>query len=299
MFVAALAIGAALAFGAADFWGGLAARQVRAIVTTFGSALAAALLLAIVVAVSGGRWSASDVGWGVLAGSASVIGLMLLYASLAIGPMSILSPLTAIVSAITPLAWGLLVNGETFDPIGYVGLGIALVAVLLVGFVPGHRVVRPSGRGLVFAIGAGLGIGAFLITMDRTSTDSEMVPLLVARSTSAVLTGAIVGFMVLAAVRSGQPARSALLVTSPAVSRYSATRLLTLVIVCGLTDGAGNVALLVALHEGDLAVVSALSALYPAGTILLAALVVRERVAVIQWIGLALALAAGGMLSAA
>jgi uncharacterized membrane protein len=66
-----------------------------------------------------------------------------------------------------------------------------------------------------------------------------------------------------------------------------------------VVDAAANTLLLLALRTGDLSIVSALTALYPAGTILLAAIVLRERVAGVQWIGLALALAAGGMLAVA
>ena len=81
---------------------------------------------------------------GSLAGVFGVVAVGLLYACLAIGPMSILSPLTAVVSAIAPMLWGLLVNGETLAPLGYLGLGVALVAVVLVGFIPGEKVVRPE-----------------------------------------------------------------------------------------------------------------------------------------------------------
>ena len=100
--------------------------------------------LAIALPFIGGAWSPADVAWGVLAGAFGVVAIALLYACLAIGPMSILSPLTAVVSAIAPMLWGLFVNGETLSPIGYAGLGVALVAVVLVGFIPGEKVVRPS-----------------------------------------------------------------------------------------------------------------------------------------------------------
>ena len=119
-----------------------------------------------------------------------VVAIALLYACLAIGPMSILSPLTAVVSAIAPMLWGLFVNGETLAPLGYAGLGIALVAVVLVGFIPGEKVVRPSLRGLLMALGAGVAIGAFLIVLDQTSDESGLVPLIVSRATSFVGDGA-------------------------------------------------------------------------------------------------------------
>ncbi|MFE4726263.1 EamA family transporter [Microbacterium sp. NPDC056736] len=64
-------------------------------------------------------------------------------------------------------------------------------------------------------------------------------------------------------------------------------------------DAAANALILLALRTGDLAVVSALTALYPAGTIILASVVLRERVAAVQWVGLGLALTAGGLLAIA
>ena len=203
MISASLALVGAVVYGAADFLGGLAARRLRSIVVTAVAAIAGLVALLLALPLVGGAWMAADIAWGVLAGIVGVVAIALLYACLAIGPMSILSPLTAVVSAIAPMLWGLLVNGETLAPIGYVGLGVALVAVVLVGFIPGEKVVRPSARGLPMAVGAGLAIGAFLIIIDQTSDESGLVPLLTSRATSAVVTVAVVGILALAAVRRG------------------------------------------------------------------------------------------------
>ncbi|MBW9111331.1 EamA family transporter [Microbacterium ureisolvens] len=318
MLSAAIALVGAIVYGSADFLGGLAARRLRSIVVTAVAALSGLAALLIAQPPFGGVWSASDVAWGVLAGVFSVVAIALLYACLAIGPMSILSPLTAVVSAVGPMLWGLLVNGDALAPIGYAGLGVALVAVVLVGFIPGEKIVRPSARGLTMAVGAGLAIGAFLVVLDRTSDDSGLVPLVTSRATSGVVTCAIVGALALAAGRRGERARSVFAIAGPplgatpsghadlehattGVGRVIATtrEAWWLAIACGLADAAANALALFALRTGDLAVVSALTALYPAGTILLAAIVLRERVAAVQWVGLGLALIAGGMLAVA
>lgn len=318
MLSAALALIGAVVYGSADFLGGLAARRLRSIVVTAVAAVSGFVALLLVQPLVGGVWTAADVAWGVLAGIVGVVAVALLYACLAIGPMSILSPLTAVVSAIAPMLWGLLVKGDALAPIGYAGLAVALVAVVLVGFIPGERIVRPNARGLTMAVGAGLAIGAFLIIVDQTSAGSGLVPLLTSRATSAVITVAVVGILAVAAVRRGAPARSALHVaggelgatpsghadlahatTGPDHAATTARRAWSLAIACGIADAAANALMLLALRAGDLAVVSALTALYPAGTILLAALVLRERVAVVQWVGLGLALAAAGMLAVA
>jgi len=330
MLSAGLALIGAVVYGAADFFGGLAAKRLRSIVVTAASAASGLVFLTVLLPFVGGSWGAADVAWGAVAGAFGVIAIALLYACLAIGPMSILSPLTAVVSAVAPMLWGLFVNGETLSAIGYLGLGVALVAVVLVGFIPGERVVRPSARGLLMAIGAGLAIGGFLIAIDQTSAESGLVPLVMTRATNIAITTVIIGVLVIRAVSTGRRAASVLEVSGVAVGATptghadlehairtpSATgqsaaagrkigipstrnRAWMLAIVCGVVDAAANVLMLLALRVGDLSIVSALTALYPAGTIILAALVLKERVGGVQWAGLALALIAGGMLALA
>ena len=320
MFPAFVALAGALVYGAADFLGGLAAKRLRSIVVTAVAAVTGLGLLALAYPFIGGEWIAVDVAWGVLSGITGAIAIVLLYACLAIGPMSILSPLTAVVSAVAPILWALVVEGETLSVIGYAGLGVALVAVVLVGFIPGEKIVRPSARGLLLATGAGLAIGAFLIVIDQTSDESGLVPLIVNRSVSTLATSATIGILAIAAVRAGRRAST---VFAAAGARIGATptghadlehaeespppvaetspisRAWWLAAGCGALDATANVVMVFALRIGDLSIVSALTAMYPAGTILLAAVVLRERIAAVQWVGLLLALTAGGMLALA
>lgn len=296
MLPAAVALVGALIYGAADFFGGLAARRLRAVVVTVVSALSGMIFLLLAGLFAGGSWSEGDLAWGVLAGLIGAAAVALLYACLAIGPMSILSPLTAVVAAVAPMLWGLLVYGEQLTPVGYAGLGVAVVAVVLVGFVPGEKVVRPSVRGIVMAIGAGLAIGGFLIVIDQTSSGSGLLPLVASRATTAVATAVVVAGIAIVAARGRRPAASVLLVSDP-TSAPSPRHPWWLAVVCGALDAAANALALLALRLGELSIVSALTALYPAGTILLAALVLRERVAPVQWVGLGLALAAGALLA--
>ena len=297
MFSAAIALVGALVYGAADFFGGLAARRLRAIVVTAVAAVSGIVALLLATPLIGGTWGEGDLAWGVLAGIFGVVAVALLYACLAIGPMSILSPLTAVVSAVAPMLWGLLVYGEQLSVVGYAGLAVAVVAVVLVGFVPGEKVVRPSPRGIAMAAGAGLAIGGFLIVIDQTSESSGLLPLVVSRSTTAVITAVVIAVIVVTAARRGGPAASALLVPRSSASGQPISRAWWLAIACGALDAAANALALLALRVGELSIVSALTALYPAGTILLAAVVLRERVAAVQWVGLALALTAGAMLA--
>jgi drug/metabolite transporter (DMT)-like permease len=126
-------------------------------------------------------------------------------------------------------------------------------------------------------------IGAFLIIMDLTPSNSGIVPLVVNRGVASVIMFTVVG--VLAIARRPSPGGWA-----PG---------LRLALACGVVDALANVGLLVGLRIGELSVVSVLTALYPAGTIILAAIVLKERIAIVQYIGLALAIAAAAMLALA
>lgn len=287
MITAVLGLLGALVYGSADFLGGLASRRISPLrVTAIGAVTGLAALL-VALPFFGGVWSAAAIGWGVLSGVTGAIAISLLYACLAIGPMSILSPLTALISAIVPTTWGLL-GGETFEPIGYVAIGIALIAVVLVGFVPEKGAVRPSLRGILMAIGSGAMIGAFLIIIDQTPDDSGLVPLVFNRGVNGAIMFAVVGVLAFVARRRG---------TTSQTPGWRPG--LMLAVACGLVDTAANILLLVGIRLGDLTVMSVLTALYPAGTILLAAIVLKERVAPVQWVGLALAVSAAGMLAIA
>ncbi|GAA4049237.1 EamA family transporter [Agromyces indicus] len=332
MLTAVLSLTGALVYGAADFLGGLAARRLGAVLATAVSAASGLVLLAIALPVTGGAWSSEAATWGALSGLVGAVAISLLYASLAIGPMSILSPLTALVSAITPMIWGTVVGGERFGPMAAWALGLALLAVVLVGFVPERGAVRPSARGLAFATGSGLAIGAFYILISQTPDDSGVVPLIFSRIVNTVLMFGVFGLLVLVARRaSPAPALEAVRETTPrtdaaAVAAASPTDPVAnaapgpapagrsdartpareglavgfaIAIGCGLLDALANVLILLGIRAGDLAVAAVLAATYPAGTILLAAAVLRERIAPVQWAGLVLALAAAGMLALA
>ncbi len=313
MLTAVFSLTGALVFGAADFLGGLAAKRVSAILATAVAALSGLVVLAAAYPLLGGVWTAHDVLWGALSGVIGAIAISLLYASLAIGPMSILSPVTAVVSAIVPLLFGLVVGGERFAALGYWALGIALLAVVLVGFVPEKGAVRPSLRGLLMAVGSGIAIGGFYITIAQTSDESGVVPLLLNRGVNAAIMFAVLGVLaVVAAVRARSAAAVAVpgeRMPQPASLGPSATPAgrgvsttaagVRLAIACGVVDVTANGLLLLGIRAGDLSVAAVLGALYPAGTILLAALVLKERIAPVQWVGLVLGLAAAGMLAVA
>lgn len=269
-------------YGAGDFLGGIAARRIPAMTATAIAGLSGLVLLVAFIPLMGATWEPHDLLWGALSGAFGVVGVVLLYACLAIGPMSILSPLTAVVSAITPVAWGVIVRGERLSLLAWIGVGIALVAIALVGFTKNDHAPLTA-RGVLFAVGSGLGIGGFLITMSNVSSDTGLAPLVANRVVNLSLVWLAVGFV---ALFLGQRVFGSVTLQS------GVRRGVLFALACGFVDVSANMLLLGALRSGDLSIVSVLTALYPIGTILLARFVLHERLTKVQWFGLALALVA-------
>ena len=284
MVSVALALAGSIIYGASDFFGGLAARGTSAVRVTLINSIAGLAVLVVAALVLPSRWGAPVLLWGVLAGVCGAVALVLLYACLALGPMSILSPILALVAAVIPITIGF-VRGERLSGLGYLGLAIGLVAIVLICLVPGERAVRPSARGLLMAVGAGVAIGGYLVFIDLTPADSGPAPLLV----TFVVTGIVMSIALLGQrlARRGAP--------RPTITRVT----VGFAVLCGLTDAAAAFLFLLALRAGELSIVSVLNALAPAGTIVLAAVVLRERIAPVQWVGLAVALVAAALLALA
>jgi drug/metabolite transporter (DMT)-like permease len=302
MLTVLVGVTAALVYGSADFLGGIASRRISPIRVTAIGAASGLVALFVAEAFIGGRWSWEAILYGGISGVTGAIAITLLYACLAIGPMSILSPLTALVSAFVPLMAGVF-RGERLPLIGYVAIGIALVAVVLVGFVKEEGAVRPSLKALLMAIGSGSMIGAFLILIDLTPDDAGLVPLIANRAVNGFVMFAVVGVLALwmrRRARSAHPIGRAPDTEAPVGMLSSGWRAgLWIAVAGGVIDATANALLLVGLRLGELSVMSVLTALYPAGTIILAAFVLRERIAPVQVVGLILALIAAGMLAVA
>jgi drug/metabolite transporter (DMT)-like permease len=295
VLVVIVGLGGALVFGAADFLGGLAAKRISSIRVTAIAAVAGLAILLLALPVIGGRWSTEALVYGGLSGIAGAGAIVLLYACLAMGPMSILSPLTAVVSALVPMTAGL-IRGERLEPLGYLALGLALTAVVLVGFVPEKNAMRPSLKALMMATASGALIGAFMILIDLTPDDSGLVPLIANRSVNAtimVTTVVILAVMASRRLRRAEPLDAGRGGESTSNWRTA----LKLAIFCGILDATANALMLLGLRLGELTIMSVLTAMYSAGTIILAAVVLKERLTPSQVIGLILALAAAAMLA--
>ncbi|MEN9753236.1 MAG: hypothetical protein RL670_927, partial [Actinomycetota bacterium] len=172
--------------------------------------------------------------------------------------------------------------GERFSQLGWLAIGVILVAVVLVGFIPGEAVRLPSLRGLLFGITAGLGIGFVMVCLDAAPADGGVATIVVIRITTVVILG-------IASVWSFRRR------PNPGELRFTKL-LLAAVILAGLLESTANVLFTVATRAGTLTVVSVLTALYPLGTILLARVILKEKIAPVQLLGIFLALGASALL---
>ncbi len=307
MLTAILGLGTALFFGAADFLGGLAAGRILAIRASALSALAGLIVLTAALPVFGGTWSAGALFWGVIAGVVAACTVALLYASLAIGPMSILAPLLAVIAAIVPVFYGL-ASGEQLAPTGYAGIVVALAAVVLVGFVPHKEAVHPRASGIVLAILAGATMGTGIIVLDNTPDDSGILPLVVGRVVAVTVLLTAVAVVAARGARRAGGGRDGWVGGWPGGGRDGWRRGwpgwrdgwvggIRLGLAGGLLAATADVFMLTGVRVGDVSIIGVLAALCSAVTVVLAALVLRERLAPPQVVGLVLAVAAAGLIA--
>jgi drug/metabolite transporter (DMT)-like permease len=269
--LAALVFGlaSALSWGAGDFSGGLATKRAPVLgVLAIGHA--AGLLLLIVLALLWGEPlpSATDLGWGLLAGLAGAVGLASLYRALAVGQMGMVAPLSAVLTAALPALFGALTEGMP-GARTLAGFGLALLGIWLIA---GTGVSGGPHDGLGLAVLAGCAFGIFFILMHRAGASAIFWPLVAARMGS-------LGLVLPLALGRGQLLRPA-------------PRLFALVLFSGALDVAGNAFFVLAGQAGRLDVAAILASLYPASTVLLAAVLLGERVTRVQVVGIVAALAA-------
>ncbi len=269
---ALLALCSAATYGVGDFFGGLAARRAPATAVLWWSHIVGVVLLVTLTFAITGDLTTRSILLGGLGGLAGAAGVGLLYGALAIGPMSAVAPVTALLAAAVPVVAGF-AKGERPGALVLVGMVAAVIAIVLVS-AEGGGSYRPSDqRGVLLALGAGFGFGLFFVALSYTRDDSGMWPLVGARLASVT----VVGLLVLvgrvdAAIPKGPGRR--------------------LTVGAGLLDVTANALYLLAIREGLLSVVSVLAALYPVSTVVLAHLVLRERYARLQQVGILVAIPA-------
>jgi uncharacterized membrane protein len=274
-----LALGSAVLYGSADFFGGLTARRANTVTTVFWSQFVGLVLLVMVLPfLPAATVSSRDWLWGFVAGLSGGIGVALLYRALAVGAMAVVAPTTAVIAAMIPVLFVFLL-GERLRPLTLLGVLLALIAIVLVSrppkqadLVTAQSKSRALPRGFGLALLSGVAVGIFFLSLARTTMAAGMWPLVAARISSIALFGAIA----LLTKRTLRMSRT------PATTAFTG----------GALDMAANALYMIAARIGPLSIVVTLASLYPASTVLLARFVLRERLSLVQIIGIACALAA-------
>jgi len=275
-----LALVSSLLYGAADFTGGLATRRAGVLSVVVVSQLSGLVLLLLFLPfLPAASPSRTDLLWGVSAALAGSVGVALLYHALAIGRMAVVAPTTAVCAVAIPVVVSVLL-GERPGPLAVAGILLGVGSIVLVSQQTATEVdtrlgnERPGQRlptGVAVALGSGVAIGLFFLSLARTRPEAGMWPILMSRATSVTLFGAAAAF-----------SRRSLRMPGA----------LRLALFCGVVDMAANALYLVAARVGPLSVVVTLSSLYPASTVLLARVVLGERLNAWQVAGAGCALAA-------
>ena len=265
------AIASAALYGAADFLGGMASRRASTMaVVVWSQAAGLVMLLFVLPLLPDASPSRSDWFWGAVAGIAGSVGVGLLYRALAIGTMAVVAPTTAVCAVVIPVMAGVLA-GERLAGLTIAGIGLAIVAIVLVSQERGTN-TRGAERAMGIAFLSGVAIGFFFLALARTAPAAGMWPLVASRAISLVLFGGL-------GLATAQP-----MMMAPPVARIA--------IGGGVVDMAANALYLAATRYGALSIVVTLTSLYPASTVILARVVLGERLSRWQIAGVVCALGA-------
>jgi drug/metabolite transporter (DMT)-like permease len=293
--VIVFALAAAVLYGSADFLGGAASRQSRTLSVAALSVPAGALIMLLAAAVAGGPLPTAGLGWAIAAGASGAAGLLTFYTGLAVGPMSVVAPVSALVSTILPVTVAV-ATGERLGARVFLGVVVCLVAIVLVSLErgvwparrargqPGDRAGgqgrarslrhHPALRGFGYGAGSGILFGVFFVCLRYAGSSGVFWPVAIARmGNSAVVIAAVV------------------LARARPVGREAGGRVLAAAVGSGVLDSTANLFYVMATRAGLFGVAIVLTSLYPGITVLLARVVLRERMHVVQRIGLLFAAA--------
>ncbi|MGA9101773.1 EamA family transporter [Aeromicrobium sp.] len=264
-----LALLSAAAYGVSDFLGGIFSKRASPWQVAVVAQMSSTTFNALAGLVIGGNPVRADWLWGAVAGVCAGIGAVFLYRGLAGARMGVVAPLSAVGCALVPVVVGL-ATGDRPSTIAVIGIVCAFPAMYLISRIVDED---PTHRGGVFdGIMAGLGFGLLFVFIGQMSDDAGLMPLALAQA-----------FAVLGVISMAVSLRQAF------VPR---TREPWRAVVMGPLGAAATGCFLYATHHGLLSVVAVIAALYPAGTVILATVVLREKIHAWQGVGLAFAVAA-------
>jgi drug/metabolite transporter (DMT)-like permease len=272
---AGLSLATAAVWGGGDFAGGIATKRANVFRVVAGAHACGLLLMLLLVWITGEAFPPrSTLLWGAVAGITGAVGVAALYRALAIGRMGIVAPVAAVVTGVLPVLVGIYTEGMP-DPVQLAGFVLALVSIWLIA--------RPDGeidthRGLGLAVLAGVMFGLFFIAGKQAGHHGVFWPLVAARTVSTLLMLLIVAF----SAGDRRPLRPALVP----------------IVFSGILDTSANALFIAATQRGRLDVTSVLSSLYPASTVILARIFLKERMSATQNAGIIGALVSVALIAA-
>jgi len=271
-----LGLAAAVLYGSGDFLGGMATRKAHVLAVLTVANTAAVIVALAAAAMSPGHASLAGLTWGIGAGLAGGLGLIIFYIGLATGPMSVVVPVSGLLSTILPVAVAL-AEGERPGPAVYAGALLCLVAVVLASSA-GHTSAAPGpgrpgrGRAIAYGIASGALFGLFFLLIRNAGQSGTFWP--VAAGRAGELAIVLIAGVVL---------RRGLLPRGTSVLPLLAAA------GAGVIDVVANICYVAATRTGMFGLAVVLASLYPGVTVLLARVVLGERLRWVQRAGLALA----------
>ncbi|WP_309067732.1 DMT family transporter [Microbacterium sp.] len=275
-----LALASAVAYGVSDFFGGVFSKRHSAWTIAFWGQIGSLLTAGLLALWVGGRPDRLDLLWAAVAGVGSALGTAFLYRGLASGRMSVVAPVSAVVSAGVPIVVGV-ATGERPAALTWVGIAVGLAAIWLVARAPDPAGGTREGVAASVRDGvlAGAGFGAYFAAIGQVREEAGLWP-----NAASMVVAAVLLLIVVLAVR------------APLRLPWRRTGL---ALLPGMLGAVALTLFLLASQQGLLTVVAVIASLYPAATVILAALVLHERIHRSQAVGLAACAAAVALVAVA
>jgi drug/metabolite transporter (DMT)-like permease len=300
------ALVAALSYGLSDFFAGLAAGRSGVVRTTTRLYLAATTVAALFLLVPGSAWSPGAVLWGALGGVCAIVGFLGFYAAMAAGPMSLVSAIIAVMESVVPITVSI-ARGEQLSALAWAAIAVAMASTALISLHHSDRSMHIAPRTIVISVVSALGLGGSVTVFDFAPAGSGVAPAFVELAAGLLVLLALTGAAVKAApvrrvIASLEPrtTHSTAHSSSPSPrSMLSARSVAGVTVAGGALLGIATALIALAMHHGSLAVTSVIMGTYPLSTIVLARIVLKERMTLLQSGGVGLALAAAAVLAVA
>jgi drug/metabolite transporter (DMT)-like permease len=274
-----LGLASALLYGSGDFLGGMATRRLQVLPVLLLADAAGLIVALVVAALSPGTISLAGLAWGISAGLIGGLGLIIFYIGLAAGPMSVVAPVSGLVSTVLPVAVAL-AEGERPGVGVYAGAVLCLVAIVMASSA-GHGGDTPAlarkdragrGRAIGYGVVSGAAFGLFFLLIRNAGQSGEFWPVAAGRI------GELAVVLIAAAV-----------LQRGLLPRGADVRLLVAAAGAGVIDVVANICYVAATRTGAFGLAVVLASLYPGFTVLLARVVLGERLRRVQRAGLVLA----------